>query len=22
VNHDGKNMDRPSVLAQSECKTL
>jgi hypothetical protein len=22
VNHDGENVDRPSVLAQNECKTL
>jgi hypothetical protein len=22
MNHDGENMDHPSVLAQSECKTL
>jgi hypothetical protein len=22
VNHDGKNVDRPNVLAQSECENL
>jgi hypothetical protein len=22
VNHDGENVDRPSVSAQSECETL
>jgi hypothetical protein len=22
MNHDGENVDRPSVLAQSECMTL